>query len=107
MNAPALPVVVEEPQEGEDDALSEDDDEDENDNAPADAEPAAPVPVAVVAPVDPFPYGNPAHESLQLSLEEAFFLMYGMGVLSVKDESGVAYSAKVTHAPLRFACRRS
>lgn len=92
---PALPIVQEEePQGGEDsdDSFSEE----EEDEAKEDAPPAAPLPAAASgadavphAVAEAHPYGNPDAEALQLSLEEAFFLMYGMGVLSIVNEDGV------------------
>lgn len=120
--APALPAVAEEPAEGaadgeEDESSDEEEEEEKNDKG------AAPPAAAVVndaappmeAPAgDPFPYGNPAHEALQLSLEEAFFLMYAMGVLSISDEAGVltpqtllfARSVRLTPPPETAHCAR-
>lgn len=89
VTASALPVVQE---EAPDDVISEDDfsEEEDDENEKGEETPApngiAPPPAAAA---EAFPYGNPADEALQLSLEEAFFLMYGMGVLSVTNEDGV------------------
>lgn len=115
--APVLPVIVEEPpppqdeeEEEEGDFSADDDDEpasegeDENGNdgdseerqidangadALAVASAEAPPEVGVKQKRAPAITGNPKDEMLQLLLEEAFFLMYGLGVLSINDETGV------------------